>query len=162
MANSQKRITKELAENTSDTVPGISVTLVNESDVHSWDITLKGPGNSPYTASPMQTGGGTFKLLLVLPTDYPFKPPKLNFKTKIFHPNVTNDDTGSMCLGILKGDVWKPSSKIRAVLEAAQQLLVEPIPDDAVNTNASDLYKNDRKGFNEQAKEWTKKYAGEK
>ncbi len=138
--------------------------------MHKWNIVLDGPEGSPYAVSvalffwsktplsyPYQ--GGKFKLLLVLPTDYPFKPPKLNFKTKIYHPNVTNDEHGSMCLGMLKGDVWKPSSKLTSVLTAAQQLLVEPVPDDAVQTDAADLYKNDRKEFDKKAKEWTKKHA---
>ncbi len=64
-----------------------------------------------------------------------------------------------MCLGILKGEVWKPSSKIMSVLTAAQQLLVEPIPDDAVEASAADLFRNDRKEFDKTAKEWTKRYA---
>lgn len=98
-------------------------------------------------------------MLLVLPTDYPFKPPTLNFRTKVFHPNVTSDEKGSMCLGMLKGDIWKPSSKIMSILTAAQQLLVEPVPDDAVETTAADLYKNDRSEFNKRARDWTKKYA---
>jgi len=152
MASSQKRISKELAEVTTQPPAGIHVNLIDESNVHNWNIILDGPEGSPYA-------GGKFKLLLVLPTDYPFKPPKLNFKTKIFHPNVTNDEHGSMCLGMLKGDVWKPSSKIMSVLTAAQQLLVEPVPDDAVETGAAELFKNDRKEFDKQAKEWTKKYA---
>jgi ubiquitin-protein ligase len=143
---------------------------MDDTDVHKWNIILDGPEGSPYAVSlvlrPSQkhvwidyTKGGKFKLLLVLPTDYPFKPPKLNFKTKIYHPNVTNDEHGSMCLGMLKGDVWKPSSKLTSVLTAAQQLLVEPVPDDAVQTDAADLYKNDRKEFDKKAKEWTKKHA---
>lgn len=95
----------------------------------------------------------------MLPTDYPFKPPKINFKTKIFHPNVTNDEHGSMCLGMLKGDQWKPSSKIVGVLEAAQQLLVEPVPDDAVEAATGELYKTDRAQFDKQARDWTRRYA---
>lgn len=72
--------------------------------------------------------GGTFKLHMTLPTEYPFKPPVLSFKTKIYHPNVSNDDKGSMCLGILRSDNWKPSCKLKAVLEMARNLLVEPNP----------------------------------
>jgi ubiquitin-protein ligase len=72
--------------------------------------------------------GGRFRLNLTLPDTYPFKPPVLSFATKIYHPNVSNDDKGSMCLGILRSDAWKPSCKIVAVLEMARGLLLEPNP----------------------------------
>ncbi|KAI9824306.1 MAG: hypothetical protein M1826_007403 [Phylliscum demangeonii] len=147
----QRRITKELAEVTASPPTGITVTLLDESDVYKWAIVMKGPPDSPYA-------GGRFKLQLVLPADYPFKPPALNFQTKIYHPNVANEK-GSMCLGMLKGDEWKPSSKILAVLETARNLLVEPNPDDAVETAIAEQYKKDRKAFERSAKEWVKKYA---
>jgi ubiquitin-protein ligase len=46
------------------------------------------------------TTGGTFKLELFLPDDYPMTPPKIRFLTKIFHPNV--DKLGRICLDVLK------------------------------------------------------------
>jgi len=46
-----------------------------------------------------------------------------------------------------------------SVLTATQNLLVEPVPDDAVETSAAESFKNDRVGFNKAAKEYTKKYA---
>lgn len=64
-----------------------------------------------------------------------------------------------MCIGILKPENWKPSSKIISVLQATQQLLVEPVPDDAVETSAAEMFKNDKAKFDKDAKEYTKKYA---
>ncbi|GAD96766.1 ubiquitin conjugating enzyme (UbcB), putative [Paecilomyces variotii No. 5] len=152
---SQKRIAKELSELVESPPPGIKVELADESDIYKWKVYMDGPEDSPYQ-------GGTFLINLTLPTAYPFKPPTISFGTKIYHPNVTNDDKGSMCLGMLKSDEWKPSSRISSVLEFARQLLSEPMPDDAVEGRIAEQYKNDRSKFNEVASEWTKQYANAK
>ena len=102
---------------------------------------------------------GVFEINISFPTNYPFKAPTVSFSTKIYHPNVTNDDKGSMCLGMLRQDEWKPSSKIAAVLQFARQLLAEPMPDDAVEGRIAEQYKNDRKRYEEVAREWTRKWA---
>jgi ubiquitin-protein ligase len=118
--------------------------------------------------------GGAFDLFLVLPPQYPFRPPVLTFTTRIYHPNIstgpsgstapssgvsTPTDTGVMCLGMLKPEEWKPPTKIVAVLEFARQLLREPNPDDAVEGNIAEHLRSDRPGWEKQAREWTKKYA---
>ncbi|TAQ87027.1 hypothetical protein B7494_g4657 [Chlorociboria aeruginascens] len=103
--------------------------------------------------------GGKFEVLVDLPNEYPFKPPKISFKTRVWHPNVTFDEHGSICVGILKAEAWKPSSKLRNVFTAVQQLLLEPVPDDALEASIGEKYKNDRDAFNKEAKDWTKKYA---
>jgi len=153
---------------------GTKIRLLDDGDLLKWEILMDGPEQSVYAVRCVfslhslfnqllnDQQGGHFKLLLVLPTDYPFKPPSLSFQTKIYHPNVSNDDKGSMCLGMLRTDEWKPPNKISAVLNMARNLLIEPNPDDAVETSIADQYKNNRKEFERVARDWVKKHASGK
>lgn len=52
---------------------------------------------------------GAFKIEINFPAEYPFKPPRINFKTKIYHPNV--DEKGQVCLPIISAENWKPATK---------------------------------------------------
>ena len=96
---------------------------------------------------------------MTLPKDYTFKPPGISFKTKIYHPNVSNDDRGAMCLGMLRPDEWKPPNKIKDVLALVRTVLAAPQPDDAVETGIADQFKSDRAAFDKNAKDWVKRYA---
>lgn len=52
---------------------------------------------------------GAFRIEIVFPAEYPFKPPKIAFKTKIYHPNI--DEKGQVCLPIISAENWKPATK---------------------------------------------------
>ncbi|GAM84103.1 hypothetical protein ANO11243_020950 [Dothideomycetidae sp. 11243] len=147
-----KRIASELRSLADNPIEGTRITLEDESNIHEWRVDMDAPPSSVYK-------GGTFHISVVLPTQYPFKPPVLSFKTKIYHPNVTNDDKGSMCLGMLRSDTWKPPNKIAEVLRLVRTVLEVPQPDDAVETAIADQYKRDRSAFDKTAREWVTKFA---
>uniref|UniRef100_A0A668S2Y6 E2 ubiquitin-conjugating enzyme n=1 Tax=Oreochromis aureus TaxID=47969 RepID=A0A668S2Y6_OREAU len=71
--------------------------------------------------------GGVFFLSVHFPTDYPFKPPKVAFTTKIYHPNINSN--GSICLDILRSQ-WSPALTVSKVLLSICSLLCDPNPDD--------------------------------
>ena len=52
---------------------------------------------------------GAFRVEIIFPAEYPFKPPKITFKTKIYHPNI--DEKGQVCLPIISPENWKPATK---------------------------------------------------
>lgn len=143
-----RRITKELKDLESDPPANCSAGPVGD-DLFKWNATISGPGDSPYD-------GGVFFLEIVFPQDYPFKPPKIKFTTKIYHCNV--NDKGGICLDILK-DNWSPALTISKVLLSICSLLTDPNPDDPLVPNIAKLYKTNRKQHDKLAREWTVKYA---
>ena len=76
-----------------DPLENCSAGPCNDKDLYHWSATIMGPDDSPFS-------GGVFFLNIHFPTDYPFKPPKCNFTTRIYHPNINSN--GSICLDILK------------------------------------------------------------
>ena len=151
MAQALKRIEKELKKFNEEEPEGLTAGPPDDSDMFKWDASLTGPENSPFE-------GGTFNLSIEFPKDYPFKPPKVEFTTKVYHPNVKS--TGTICLDILK-DAWSPDISVSQILMAIQNLLINPNIDHPLEPEIAKQYTENKAAYEETAKEWTEKYASE-
>ena len=96
-----------------------------------WEATIIGPTDSLYC-------GGIFNIQIDFPEDYPFKPPKIKFLTKILHPNINK--FGSICLDILNVN-WSPVLSVSKLLLSISSLLTDPNPDDPLDSELAKLYK---------------------
>ncbi|CAH0366605.1 unnamed protein product [Pelagomonas calceolata] len=143
-----KRINKELQDLGRDPPANCSAGPVGD-DLFHWQATIMGPEDSPYS-------GGVFFLNIHFPADYPFKPPKVSFTTRIYHCNINAN--GGICLDILK-DQWSPALTISKVLLSICSLLTDPNPDDPLVPEIAQIFRTDRGKHDETAREWTHKYA---
>lgn len=146
---SARRITRELKDLQLEPLGNCSAGPANADNLYAWDATIIGPSDSPYA-------GGFFTLAIVFPVDYPFKPPKVAFTTKVFHPNINAQ--GGICLDILK-DQWSPALSIGKVLLSISSLLTDPNPKDPLVPEIARLYEANPTEFNRIAREWTIQYA---
>tara|TARA_Y200000002_G_C22647509_1_gene649805 strand:- start:873 stop:1322 length:450 start_codon:yes stop_codon:yes gene_type:complete len=145
----KKRILKEMKELSLDENSNITAGPIDENNLFKWSATIMGPKDSPYE-------GGVFVLNIDFPNNYPFKPPQITFKTKIFHPNIS--PSGSICLDILQTQ-WSPALTICKTLLSISSLLTDPNPDDPLDAAAGRLYKYDFEEFKNKATKITQQYA---
>uniref|UniRef100_A0AAY5EAD8 UBC core domain-containing protein n=1 Tax=Electrophorus electricus TaxID=8005 RepID=A0AAY5EAD8_ELEEL len=87
---------------------------------------------------------GTFKLVIEFSEEYPNKPPTVRFISKMFHPNVYAD--GSICLDILQNR-WSPTYDVSSILTSIQSLLDEPNPNSPANSQAAQLYQENKREY---------------
>jgi ubiquitin-conjugating enzyme E2 N len=145
-----KRVQKDLAQLNRKPIQGMEVNA-NPDNLRSLKVKISGPVSSPYQ-------GGIFYLELFLDENYPMKPPKARFLTKIYHPNI--DKLGRICLDILK-DKWSPMLSIGTLLTSIQGLLSTPNPDDPLANDVANHWKKDEKDAKRTAKQWTDIHANE-
>mmetsp|Transcript_29483 Transcript_29483/g.65389 ORF Transcript_29483/g.65389 Transcript_29483/m.65389 type:complete len:148 (-) Transcript_29483:110-553(-) len=143
-----KRIQRELQELGRDPPANCSAGPVGD-DLFHWQATIMGPDESPYS-------GGVFFLDIHFPADYPFKPPKVSFTTRIYHCNINSN--GGICLDILK-EQWSPALTVSKVLLSICSLLTDPNPEDPLVPEIAQILKSNRTQHDATAREWTAKYA---
>lgn len=99
-------------------------------NIYEWRSTILGPPGSVYE-------GGVFFLDITFSPDYPFKPPKVTFRTRIYHCNINSQ--GVICLDILK-DNWSPALTISKVLLSICSLLTDCNPGERLNPILNWIY----------------------
>ncbi|KAF3495480.1 hypothetical protein DY000_02054906 [Brassica cretica] len=102
-----------------------------------------GPDDSPWD-------GGTFKLSLQFSEDYPNKPPRVRFVSRMFHPNIYAD--GIICLDILQ-DQWTPVYNVVAILISIQSLLCDPNLNFSANSEAALMYSENKREYNRRVRD---------
>jgi ubiquitin-conjugating enzyme E2 D/E len=143
-----KRLKRELNDMNKNDIPNLSAGPIND-NLFEWGAVILGPVGTPYE-------GGVFNLDISIPSNYPFKPPIVIFKTKIYHPNINN--AGNICLDILKTQ-WSPVLTISKILLSICSLLSDPNPNDPLVPDIANLLKNEPTMYFKTAKEWTNIYA---
>ncbi|XP_017075488.2 ubiquitin-conjugating enzyme E2-24 kDa [Drosophila eugracilis] len=143
-----KRIRKELVEILKDPPPNCSAGI-KSNNLFEWTSTIIGPTDSAYE-------GGVFHLDVYFPRDYPFNPPKVFFRTPIYHCNIHR--LGFICMDILS-ESWSPALSISKVLLSICSLLTDCNPNDPLVVSIAKEYLKDREKHDSNARMWTDKFA---
>jgi len=134
-------LTRQLREFTKKPVEGFSVGLEDESNVFVWDIVMFGQSNTIYD-------GAILKAKLTFPPEYPLSPPKMQFLTPMWHPNIYPD--GQVCISILHApgddqygyesaaERWSPVQTVETIVLSVMSLLEDnPNTDSPANVDAA-------------------------
>ncbi|CAG5113627.1 Oidioi.mRNA.OKI2018_I69.chr2.g7717.t1.cds [Oikopleura dioica] len=147
-----RRLQKELADLQKSDKPEIlqvkDLGPAND-QILKWNGTIF-PEKEPYNK-------GAYTIIIEFPVEYPFKPPKVTFKTPIYHPNV--DEKGSICLSVVDKEHWKPATKVEHILTELVRLIETPECDHPLRTDIATEFQKDYKSFVKSAEDHAKKHA---
>ena len=107
-----------------------------------WDLTVQGPPQTPYKDK-------QFIVRVSYESGYPFRSPRVIFKTTIFHPNITPSGHSSNLLE----EPWHPYMSIQTLYDRIQHMLEHPQPY-GYNMEAIELLRNNPAEFAKRAAEF--------
>ncbi|ODM93706.1 Ubiquitin-conjugating enzyme E2 3 [Orchesella cincta] len=140
-----KRLQTDLKQITRDPPVGISADISDDGNIYHWNAMIIGPGDTPFE-------GGTFRLRMEFPANFPQTPPVVWFYSRMFHPNVYSN--GRICLDVLEDEnKWDPSYNAASILCAIQSMLGDPNPDSPANGEANDLFRTDTAAYELRVKQ---------
>lgn len=148
MSNSKKRLNIEFGEMITN-VSNHYTAFPSGDNWFKWFATFEGPVRSVYE-------GGIFFIEINLdPQCYPYKPPNVTFKTRIYHCNVNS--VGYCKLSVLSN--WNSTFTIKKVLQNIYELLSNCDPENSCVEYIKTQYLQNRDEHDRIAKLWTKHYA---
>jgi ubiquitin-protein ligase len=147
-AGAAKRISAELRDIQKQPSDFFEV-FVTENNISDWKVLIKGPAGTPYE-------GGAWILHFIFPSDYPFKPPKLQILTPIYHCNVSSE--GRVCLNILR-DSWSPALTFGKLMQNIKLMLIEPDINDVLDAWKGSLARTEPEVYKKNVREFTLKNA---
>lgn len=128
---------------------------MSDSNINEWSFVIFGPNNSVYK-------DGVYNGKLIIPKEYPHRPPEVRFTSKLFHPNVY--DNGKLCMSILHEGIdptgyekeeerWRPLNNIRTIFISIVSLLYDPNPDSPANIDAGVMWRKDQEAYKQRVKD---------
>lgn len=133
LTGARKRLTTDLKKLQAESPAGVCA-VPQANDIMLWHAVIFGPPETPFE-------DGAFKLVMQFTEQYPFKPPKVKFLSRMFHPNVYA--SGDICLDVLQNQ-WSSTMNVQAILLSIQSLLDEPNPKSPANKEAAELFTEDK------------------
>lgn len=141
-----KRVQKDVNLVLSNSTEGVQGELETEDDLSTLLFIIDGPKDSPFE-------GGKFRLRMVIPSDYPMRPPSCQFLTSMWHPNVYKD--GKICLDTLQSN-WAAGMNLITVVMTIVALLTNPNPADPANSAAGRDYNDRRRAYDDKVRTMAK------
>lgn len=109
----------------------------------------------------LRSEGGFFKASLDFPPDFPNMPPIMQFRSRMWHPNIHED--GKVCISILHppgedafnaaesaDERWRPILGVEAILVSVISMLSSPNGDSPANIDAGVQYREDPPAFKKE------------
>lgn len=144
----KKRINREIRNIKKEKIDGLEI-IPSEDDLRFFKVIADGPSGTPYE-------DGRFEYHIFITETYPQTPPKAQFITKIYHPNINKR---KICLDKLKKGGWTPATTIQGIAITIMNLLENPNLDDPLNDVAANHWKTNPEDAEKFAREQTKKFA---